>query len=83
MYLGKKGKLVFVFTPVAASSYKTMEMNEVECQNQLSNFRVVADTAAGGNFYECLKDIKAIEAQSMQAQVVEEKNAEYPTFGSW
>lgn len=82
--VGKTGKLIFVFKPLAAAVYAEMEMLEVDAQTQLEGFRQMANDACGsGNFVDAMRAIRQIETKAYEQEQVKEKAAVYEEFGSW
>lgn len=84
-YAGKRGKLIYVFKPLAAADYLEMEMDEAQAKRSLSGFKEWLDTVFD---YELASQKKeAIKAVSLAAE--REKLAtrvdQYANlgFGSW
>lgn len=82
-YLGKRNKLIFVFAPEAASAYTEMEMTEPDALQNLAGFKLLADQAAGTDFYAELQAVRRMESDVREAEQVKEKFDQYEAFGSW
>ena len=81
--LGAGNKLIFIFKPTGATSYSTMEMNEVDAAASLQGFRAIANFAAAGDFFGELREIRALAGKAKQIKEAAEKINTYPEFGTW
>lgn len=84
VYLGKRGKLIYVFTPVMVADYVEMEMDETQAREKLMGFK---DWCR-----ENLADIQSKIAQTRAEQAVERDRADMAKradqyqhlgFGEW
>lgn len=79
-YVGKRGAIICVFTPVATERYTKMEMPFNDARENLRNFREhVTDIGATGK----LAVIAQSKARIQQAQDLEKNATVYPDFGAW
>jgi len=76
-------QLIFDYKPVDAATYLHMEINQDDSLSQISDWRMVVDKAAGGNFYMALEEVRNIDAAKVYAKEQERHQQDYKEFGAW
>ncbi len=84
-YVGKRNRMIYVFTPRAVTSYKGMEMLEIEAKQKLAGFTEFLATIEDGKFQrkrnELLKNESAKKVEQEVASMIEKY--ESLGFASW
>lgn len=83
-YLGKRGKLIFVFKPVMVSEYSEMEMDEASAKANLVGFKDFLKEFVGDIEYKT-GQIRARLAAKQEADKLADRHETYKNigFGSW
>lgn len=83
-YLGKRGKLIFVFKPVMVSEYSEMEMDEASAKANLMGFKDFLYEFVGDINYKTGQIRARLSAKQEQAKLAD-RHETYKDigFGSW
>jgi hypothetical protein len=83
-YLGKRGKLIFVFTPVMVSEYAEMEMDEASAKANLVGFKDFLKESVG-SIEAKVAQIKVNLAAKQETAKMADRAETYKNigFGSW
>jgi len=85
-YVGKRKKLIFVFSPAQVSDFSQMEMIETEAVKAFGlAFMALVNAANGGEIKNILSDAKKAASAAAEAKKNEGKFKQYEQlgFGSW
>jgi hypothetical protein len=84
-YVGKRNKLIYVFTPRAVTSYKSMEMLEMEAKQKLDGFTKYLAVIEDGNFQRKRNELLKNESVKKVEKEVANMTEKYESlgFGSW
>jgi hypothetical protein len=83
-YVGKRGKMIFVFKPVMVADYAEMEMDEAQAFANLSGFKDFMREKVG-DLQKLQSEIKVQMAQKAEEQALASRAETYKDlgFGSW
>lgn len=83
-YMGKRGKLIFVFEPVMVAEYTEMEMDENQAREKLMGFKDFLKENMG-DVHAMLAEARANAATREERKSLESRNEAYKDigFGSW
>jgi hypothetical protein len=83
-YLGKRGKLIFVFKPIMVSDYLEMEMDEAQAKASLVGFKDFLKEHVGDLDYKA-SQIRARLAAKKEQDKLADRHETYKDigFGSW
>jgi len=81
-YVGKRGKLIYVFKPVMVASYHLMEMDETQAEKSLVGFKEFMKENMG-QILEQLRDSRKKAADDKEREAMADRYDKYEGFGSW
>jgi len=83
-YMGKRGKIIFVFKPVMVSDYAEMEMDEQQAFAHLNGFKDFIRERVG-DLHKLQSEIKVEMAKKAEEQKLADRFETYKDigFGSW
>jgi hypothetical protein len=81
-YPGKRGKMIYVFKPVMATSYIHMEMDETQAQKSLIGFKEFMKENMG-EIVQRLSESRKEAADRKEREAMADRYEKYEGFGSW
>jgi hypothetical protein len=83
-YIGKRGKLIFVFAPVMVAEYVEMEMDENQAREKLMGFKDFLKEHLG-DVQALIAEARANAATREERKSMESRSEAYKDigFGSW
>ena len=81
-YMGKRGKMIFVFKPVMVTDYKEMEMDEAQAVKSLLGFQMFLNEHLK-SVVERLKETRIELAAEAERKSLADRYEKYEGFGSW
>ena len=83
-YVGKRGRMIFVFTPVMVAEYVEMEMDENQAREKLMGFKDYLKENMG-DIHAMLAEARANAATREERKSLESRSEAYKDigFGSW
>lgn len=80
-YIGKRGKLIYVFRPVMVSDYEHMEMEDSEACEKLTGFKDYIKHAAGSEFERLNNETKRAAADRAEREKLAGREEQYAHLG--
>lgn len=82
VYQGKKD-LIYTFSPVAAETYVSMEMNEATAEDALYGFKAIRDQLCSGGLLQARNEAVKNAALEKEREKLADKFKQYDDFGTF
>lgn len=81
-YVGKRGKIIYVFKPVMATTYSRMEMDETQAEKSMVGFKEFMKENLSA-VMESVRDSRKAAADKKERESMADRYEKYEGFGSW